>query len=188
MKKNYWKMVFRTVKGSFSRFLAIFLITALGVGFLVGLLCTSPDIRSSVDDYYDEHNLFDLDIKGTMGMTAEDRQTMAERPEVEAVTGIYQKDVLAENPNGQSQVVRLHAGDYVGEAEKMVNTPTLEEGRFPEKAGECVLLKTPTFSGSLCWYTMRRSLRSTAFACMCSATISRLWGLIRLSEWRMKGK
>ena len=115
MKKNYWKMVFRTVKGSFSRFLAIFLITALGVGFLVGLLCTSPDIRSSVDDYYDEHNLFDLDIKGTMGLTAEDRQIMAERPEVEAVTGIYQKDVLAENPNGQSQVVRLHAGDYVGE-------------------------------------------------------------------------
>ena len=53
MKKNYWKMVFRTVKGSFSRFLAIFLITALGVGFLVGLLCTSPDIRSSVDDYYE---------------------------------------------------------------------------------------------------------------------------------------
>lgn len=148
MKKNYWKMVFRTVKGSFSRFLAIFLITALGVGFLVGLLCTSPDIRSSVDGYYDEHNLFDLDIKGTMGLTAEDQQAMEERPEVEAVTGIYQKDVLADNPDGQSQVARLHAGDYAGEAENMVNTPTLEEGRFPEKAGECVLLKTPTFSGS----------------------------------------
>lgn len=133
MKKNYWKMVFRTVKGSFSRFLAIFLITALGVGFLVGLLCTSPDIRSSVDGYYDEHNLFDLDIKGTMGLTAEDQQAMEERPEVEAVTGIYQKDVLADNPDGQSQVARLHAGDYAGEAENMVNTPTLEEGRFPKK-------------------------------------------------------
>lgn len=148
MKKNYWKMVFRTIKESFSRFLAIFLITALGVGFLVGLLCTSPDIRTSVDGYYDAHNLFDLDIKGTMGLTEADVQAMDSRPETETVTAVYQKDVLADNPDGQNQVARLHAADYTNDVEHMVNSPELLEGRFPEKAGECVLLKTPSFSGS----------------------------------------
>ena len=148
MKKNYWKMVFRTIKESFSRFLAIFLITALGVGFLVGLLCTSPDIRTSVDGYYDAHNLFDLDIKGTMGLTEADVQAMDSRPETETVTAVYQKDVLADNPDGQNQVARLHAADYTNDVEHMVNSPELLEGRFPEKAGECVLIKTPSFSGS----------------------------------------
>lgn len=148
MKKNYWKMVFRTIKESFSRFLAIFLITALGVGFLVGLLCTSPDIRTSVDGYYDAHNLFDLDIKGTMGLTEADVQAMDSRPETETVTAVYQKDVLADNPDGQNQVARLHAADYTNDVENMVNSPELLEGRYPEKAGECVLLKTPSFSGS----------------------------------------
>ncbi len=148
MKKNYWKMVFRTIKESFSRFLAIFLITALGVGFLVGLLCTSPDIRTSVDGYYDAHNLFDLDIKGTMGLTEADVQAMDSRPETETVTAVYQKDVLADNPDGQNQVARLHAADYTNDVEHMVNSPELLEGRYPEKAGECVLLKTPSFSGS----------------------------------------
>ena len=148
MKKNYWKMVFRTIKESFSRFLAIFLITALGVGFLVGLLCTSPDIRTSVDSYYDAHNLFDLDIKGTMGLTEADVQAMDSRPETETITAVYQKDVLADNPDGQNQVARLHAADYTNDVEHMVNSPELLEGRFPEKEGECVLLKTPSFSGS----------------------------------------
>ena len=131
MKKNYWKMVFRTIKESFSRFLAIFLITALGVGFLVGLLCTSPDIRTSVDSYYDAHNLFDLDIKGTMGLTEADVQAMDSRPETETVTAVYQKDVLADNPDGQNQVARLHAADYTNDVEHMVNSPELLEGRFP---------------------------------------------------------
>ena len=112
-------MVFRTIKGSFSRFLAIFLITTLGVGFLVGLLCTSPDIRSSVDGHYDARNFFDLDIKGTMGLTESDVKAMADRSEVSSVTAVYEKDVLADNPNGQSQVARLHAGDYIGNDEAL---------------------------------------------------------------------
>ena len=148
MKKNYWRMVFRTIKGSFSRFLAIFLITTLGVGFLVGLLCTSPDIRNSVDDYYDEKNFFDLNIKGTMGLTEADVKAVMDRPEVASSTAVYQTDVLADNPDGQSQVARLHAGTYDENADTMVNSPELLEGRYPEKAGECVLIRTPSFSGS----------------------------------------
>ncbi len=149
MKRNYWKMVVRTVRGSFSRFLAIFLITTLGVGFLVGLLCTSPDIRSSVDTYYDENSFFDLDIKGTMGLTTGDVEALTQREDVVDATPVYETDVLVTNSAGESQVARLHGAAYASEGETMVNRPTLEEGRFPEKAGECVLLRTPTLASSL---------------------------------------
>ena len=38
VKRSYSKMILREFRHSFSRFLAIFAIIALGVGFLAGLL------------------------------------------------------------------------------------------------------------------------------------------------------
>ena len=45
VKHSYSKMTLREFHHSFSRFLAIFAIIALGVGFLAGLLATTPDMR-----------------------------------------------------------------------------------------------------------------------------------------------
>ena len=57
LKRTYRKVILREVRFSLSRFLAIFAIVALGVGFLAGLLATTPDMRLSVDDYYDRMNM-----------------------------------------------------------------------------------------------------------------------------------
>ena len=62
MKKNYVKSILREVRGSFSRFLAIFAIVALGAGFLAGLLATTPDMRHSVDQFYRDTNMMDLRV------------------------------------------------------------------------------------------------------------------------------
>ena len=43
VKKTFFKACLRSIRGSFSRFLAIFLIVALGAGFLAGLLATTPE-------------------------------------------------------------------------------------------------------------------------------------------------
>ena len=40
MRRTYRKNILRTVRASLSRFLAIFAIVALGVGFLSGLLAS----------------------------------------------------------------------------------------------------------------------------------------------------
>ena len=47
-KKTFFKACLRSIRGSFSRFLAIFLIVALGAGFLAGLLATTPDMRHTI--------------------------------------------------------------------------------------------------------------------------------------------
>lgn len=146
MKKSYWKMVLRTVKGSLSRFIAILAITALGVGFLTGLLCTAPDMKNSVDRYYDENSFMDIDLKSSMGLTEEDLEAVAAADGVLAATGVYQTDALVELASGESGAGRFLAIDFsAGEAES-VNSLTLTEGRYPEKAGECVQIVVDPFS------------------------------------------
>ena len=44
MNKTYHKTVLRTIRSTLSRFLAIFAIVALGVGFLAGLLSSPVDL------------------------------------------------------------------------------------------------------------------------------------------------
>ena len=78
MKKNYFRIIWREIRGSSSRFLAIFCITALGVGFLAGLLSTTPDMRVSADAYYDESRLMDIRLLSTMGFCPEDVKAVAQ--------------------------------------------------------------------------------------------------------------
>lgn len=66
---TYLKIIITEIKKSFGRFMAIFGIVTLGVGFLTGLLVTTPDMHYSVDEYYDQYNMSDMVIKSTMGIT-----------------------------------------------------------------------------------------------------------------------
>ena len=45
VNKTYGKSIFRTIRSSLSRFLAILAIVALGVGFFAGLLSSPVDMR-----------------------------------------------------------------------------------------------------------------------------------------------
>ena len=54
VKRTFFKHIRREIGGSLGRFAAIFAITALGVGFLAGLLSTAPDFYTTIDDYYDK--------------------------------------------------------------------------------------------------------------------------------------
>lgn len=139
-------MVFRTIRESFGRFIAIFAITGLGVGFLVGLLCTAPDMKQSVDTYYDEERLFDLNVKSTKGLTRADREAVEQMTDVAVVTPSYQKDLPVQTEDGEQTTARLHVLDFSDEGEESVNRPTLKEGRFPEKAGECAVISGSAFS------------------------------------------
>ena len=48
------------------------LIAALGVAFYVGIRASGPDMELSADAYYDETNLMDIRVLGTLGMTEDD--------------------------------------------------------------------------------------------------------------------
>ncbi len=144
MKKNYWKMILRTVRRSRNRFLALLAITALGVGFLTGLLCTAPDMKNSVDQYYDEADFMDIDIKSTLGLTADDLEAVRAVDGTESAAGVYAADVLACLNSGESGAALVIGVDF--SAQDCVNSLSLQEGRLPENAGECVQIVENPFS------------------------------------------
>lgn len=137
MKKMYARTTVREIRQSFGRFAAIIAIVALGVGFLTGLLSTTPDMEASVDSWYQKTSMSDFDIKSTMGLTQEDAEAAAALPSVDKVTPARVTDVLVSSPDGDLLSARMYGMDL--NDTDSVNQLTLLEGSMPEKAGECVI-------------------------------------------------
>jgi len=138
MKKTYAKNIIRSVKGTFSRFIAIFAITALGVGFLAGLLSTTPDMRATIDGYYDDYDMMDIYMKSTYGFDEKDIAAVESAEGVNAVMPHFVTDVLMDTGDGNSTTARIYGLPLdaltIGKME-------LVEGRYPEAAHEIVAEK-----------------------------------------------
>lgn len=137
MKRNYRRMILRSVLRGLPRFLSIFAIVALGCGFLVGLFSTCPDMQDTADDYYRSYRVMDLDIKGTAGLTDGDMEALRSLPGVGEVQAGYSFDLVLTDPNGDDVTSRLW-GTSEG-LETRINGFSLTEGRMPRTAFECVL-------------------------------------------------
>ena len=72
MKKALMKDSVKEIKNTYRRFLSILLMAFLGVGFFAGIRATSPDMVDTIDNYYDEQNVYDIQVLSTLGLTEED--------------------------------------------------------------------------------------------------------------------
>ena len=138
MARSYQKNILRTFKGSRSRFVAIFAIVALGVGFLAGLLSTTPDMEDSMEDYLDAGNLFDLRVVSTLGLTDDDVQALRQVEGVGEVQPAYSADLLIQDASVEL-VGRVHSLTDDPEGADVINRLTLTEGRWPQADNECVV-------------------------------------------------
>lgn len=132
MKKTYLKSMLRSIKSSFSRFAAIFAITALGVGFLAGLMSTTPDMRRTIDHYYDSHDMMDIYLKSTYGFNDDDIAAVRNTAGVADAMPHYVTDVMVKSAD-DSMVARIYGCDY---DRLNIGKLTLIDGRYPEKADE----------------------------------------------------
>lgn len=130
LRKEFWM----EVRKSKARFISIFFIVALGVAFFSGIQATSPDMRFSGDAYYDETDLMDIKVMGTMGLNDADVDALKEIEGVQDAEGAYGVDVLC-GVNEAQKVL------HVESMNQTVNQFTLTEGRAPEKRGELFLDK-----------------------------------------------
>lgn len=138
--KAFHKDVLRAVTHSWSRFLALFVIVALGAGFYSGLRTTALNMRATADAYYDDTRFFDVRLVSTFGFTDDDVEAIRATEGVESVMAGYSADWLVRM--GEKDVVtRLHSlpSDLSEDNEEYLNRPTLKEGRMPENPGECVV-------------------------------------------------
>ena len=84
----------RTIKKSFPRFLSLIIMSLLGVMVFVGLLATSPDMLNTIDNYYDEKNVYDIKILSSMGLIEDDITALKNIENIKEVEGIYSTDIL----------------------------------------------------------------------------------------------
>ena len=128
MHKDFWM----EIRKSKARFISIFMIVALGVAFFSGIQASSPDMRFSGDAYYDETNLMDIKVVGSLGLTEDDVAAIRKVDGVENAEGAYGTDVMC--GEGEKQKV-LH----VEAVDQTMNRISVTEGKAPEKSGEIFL-------------------------------------------------
>ena len=83
--------IYRTIRGSLKRFLSIVVITALGVKRDVRLKRRAARMRDSVDAYFDQQSVYDINVQSTYGLTRDDlaaikRSTVSRRPRASTET------------------------------------------------------------------------------------------------------
>ena len=72
MKKALLKDSIKEIVKTFKRFISILLIVLLGVGFFAGIKAASPDMKITLDKYFDDKNVMDFQVISTLGITNED--------------------------------------------------------------------------------------------------------------------
>ena len=131
MKKALFKDSVKEIKNTYKRFLSILLMAFLGVGFFAGIRATSPDMVDTIDDYYNSHNMYDIQIISTLGLTNDDIEEISKVENVKEVVGTYETDATLEVENKELVAKVMCIKD--------INKPELIEGKMPENESECVV-------------------------------------------------
>ena len=135
MKQAYSKDIFRTIQKEKKRFIALMLITLLGVCMLTGLKASCDDLRYSADLFFDEHNLFDLKILSTLGLTDADVEALKAVDGVKDAEGTFSDTVYTTHDNKKKSV------ELKALSERGINVPYILEGSLPEKENEIAVTK-----------------------------------------------
>lgn len=127
------KNTMREITKTKSRFLSILLICAIGVGFFSGVRAASGDMRVSADDYYDSHNLFDLRVVSTFGLTDGDLEAIES---IDGVDGAYVSRYtdLSMYCGEKEYITRVYS-----ETPEEINRIDISEGRIPQAEDEAIV-------------------------------------------------
>lgn len=131
MKKALLKDSVKEIKNTYKRFLSILLMAFLGVGFFAGLKASSPDMIDTIDKFYKQQNVYDIEVLSTLGLTNEDIEALKKIESIDNVYGGYSKDVVLDIENIEF-VTKLISNDNV-------NKIVLKEGKMPENSDECLV-------------------------------------------------
>ncbi len=137
MKKSaYRKDILMTVKKNLSRFIAITIMAALGIGMFSGFAVGCLDVFKSADIFYDEQNTYDIKIVSTLGLTKDDVDVLDAVEGISKVAGVKTFDVTAQKDESTDYEITLNAMP-----ENKMNSPYVQEGRIPSEAGEIAVTK-----------------------------------------------
>ncbi len=127
------RSTFREIRQSFGRFITIFVIIALGVGFYTGLKISTTAMVKTGDVYISNSNFYDFYIMNTLGYTDDDVEAALELEGVEYAEGAYNTSAFFNIDGVNDEIFIAHS------ITENVNKLQVISGRMPESPNECVI-------------------------------------------------
>ena len=129
MKKLLKETIVCMVKTS-KRFISILVIVLLGVGFFAGIRAVAPDMKNTLDDYYQKYNMYDIYITSNTGVRKEIVEKLKKDYDVETS---YTFDAITTKKEDYATKIISYNKD------KKINLPKLIKGRLPKEKNEVVI-------------------------------------------------
>ena len=126
-----FKKLFRDIKKSFGQFIAVIIVSSIGVMLLTGLAVAHSTLLNTTNEYYRQSNLASLSAY-YMGINDVGVNKINQISGVEDAYGRI--DLKAVSSNNQSDFL-VHT---VSSDEK-INIPTLQSGHIPQTDSECMI-------------------------------------------------
>ena len=131
MKKALLKDSVKEIKNTYKRFISILLMAFLGVGFFAGMRAASPDMVDTIDQYYKENQVYDIQILSTLGLTNDDIEAISQIDNIETIVGTYEIEGKMEIENKEI-ITKIMCIEEL-------NQPILLQGELPGNQDECVV-------------------------------------------------
>ena len=139
MKNAIFKEALREIRRSKNRFISILAIIAVGCGFFAGVKSACPDMKLTARTYFDEHQLYDIQLISTYGFDENDLSAIEQLEGIRGFLPSWYTDVLVSEEGSSELIFRVLADSGDATGEDALNESMLIEGRMPENSNECVV-------------------------------------------------
>lgn len=130
MAHAFRKDIWRTIVQSRKRFISILVICVLGVTMVTGLRASCFDLRNSADAFFDSQQLYDVSIQSTLGLSADDVETVSKIEGVQQAEGTWTEDTYTDAGSSRLSV------EVKALSESGINEPYLVSGELPTTSNE----------------------------------------------------
>ncbi|MDF7640101.1 FtsX-like permease family protein [Bifidobacterium sp. ESL0784] len=125
-----WRDMRRSMGKSMGRFISIVCMVALGSFALVGLNVTGPDMRSTADQYFEQHQLADISVLSKTGFDDSQVQAISNASGVTKAEYGYFKDVAVSH---RDESMRIFSNSGT------ISTYALRSGSMPKRSNEIAI-------------------------------------------------
>lgn len=130
VSKTYWKDIRQSFSSSKGRVISIVSLMALGSFALIGLKVTAPDMRTTGEHFFEEHQVADLFVISDYGLSQSDQTLLSSLDDEATIEYGYFKDVVATDSTVSFRVFSTP---------KELSTYEVVEGSLPSKTNEIAL-------------------------------------------------
>lgn len=131
--RKLFKKLFRDIRQSLGQFIAFVLVVAVGAFFYAGLITLSDNLGSYSKDYFNEHNLSDLNVMYDR-ISMQDAADLSQIQGINKIEGRYSFDAAQAFENTKA-ALKIHSIPL----DNQINTPAIMEGRVPSNPNEILL-------------------------------------------------